>query len=451
MEKDGFRSRVFVSTLLQYHMSQILILVISSEVCTMTGKRVSESDIITAAETHLAKNYAWVRGFIPQKAHGCWIWDRKGMRFLDMVACYSVLNFGHNHPAIREAIDEALDTGLVACPGFILTEERALLAKELVEFCGMEDATALFIVSGAEGVETAMKIARKWAYVKKGVPQKKAKIIFCRNNFHGRTIGVISASTTPQYKDGFGPFLPGIKTISFGDITALERAITNNTAAFFVEPVQGEGGVNVPPPGYLNKVRRLCSLHNVLMVCDEVQTGFGRTGTVLSCDRECVKPDLLILGKALGGGMPISAVVGRRDVMDVLSPGDHGSTFGGNPMACHVARRILRLMNEIHPEINAEIEGVYIKDKLEKMASSFDFIKDVRGLGLLIGIEFTKNGPTAHKMCEELFREGIIAKDAKERVLRISPPLTISRGEVDWALRGIQRAFEKISSRRKKK
>lgn len=417
----------------------------------MAEKRNSEADIIHAAEAHLAKNYAWLRGFTPTKAHGSWMWDRQGMRFLDLVACYSVLAFGHNHPAIRESIDEALDTGLVACPGFILTEQKALLSKELVEFCGMGDAMAVFMVSGAEGVETAMKIARKWAYVRKGVPAKKAKIIFCKNNFHGRTIGIISASTTPQYRDGFEPFLSGIKTVPFGDIAALERAITNNTAAFFVEPVQGEGGVHVPHPGYLSRVRRLCSSHNVLMVCDEVQTGFGRTGRVFACGREFVKPDLLILGKALGGGMPISAVVGRHDVMGVLSPGDHGSTFGGNPLACRVARRVLALMNEIHPEINAAIEGMYIKDKLEKIARSFDFIKEVRGLGLLIGIEFEKDGPSAWDVCKELYCEGIIAKDAKERVLRISPPLTISRGEVDWALCGIQRAFEKISSRRKKK
>lgn len=410
----------------------------------------SEANIMTAAETYLAKNYAWVRGFIPQKANGCWIWDKKGMRFLDMVSCYSVLAFGHNHPAIREAIDEALDTGLVVCPGFILTEERALLAKELVEFCGMEDATAVFMVSGAEGVETAMKIARKWAYVKKGVPAKKAKIIFCRNNFHGRTLGTISASTTPQYKSGFGPFLPGVKTVSFGDVVVLERAITNDTAAFFVEPVQGEGGVHVPPPGYLRAARELCSQTNVLFVCDEVQTGFGRTGTTFACDRECVKPDLMILGKALGGGMPISAVVGRNDVMDMLTPGDHGSTFGGNPLACHVARRVLRLMEETHPEINAAIEGIYMKDRLVEMARSFDFIKEIRGLGLLIGIEFQENGPSAAEVCEGIYCEGLIVKDTKERVLRISPPLTISRGEVDWALCGIQLAFEHISAKGKK-
>ena len=379
------------------------------------------------------------------------MWDRRGMRFLDMVANYSVLAFGHNHPLIREAIDEQLDTGLVACPGFIITEQKALLAKELVEFCGMEDAMAVFMVSGAEGVETAMKIARKWAYVKKCVPRNKAEIIFCKNNFHGRTLGAISASTTPQYKDMFGPHLPGIKTIPFGNIQALKEAITKHTAAFFVEPVQAEGGVYVPPICYLASVRELTLNSNVLLVCDEVQTGFGRTGTVFGCDHGYIKSDLIILGKALGGGMPISAVVGRRDVMDVLSPGDHGSTFGGNPLACHVARRVLRLMNEVHPEINALTEGLYLKNRLTKMACSFDFIKEVRGLGLLIGIEFQENCPTAAEACEKIYCEGIITKDVKERVLRISPPLIISRGEVDWALHGMQRAFENIAAKGVKK
>lgn len=406
------------------------------------------------ANKYLAKNYGWIPGFFPTIARGCRIGDRTENYYLDMAACYSALNFGYGQTVIINAAKECLDAGLAIAPGFILTPDKVLLAKELTEFCGMDDAEIVLMNSGAEAVETAMKLARKWGYRKKGVPEGEAGIIFCENNFHGRTFGVISASTVQQYRDGFGPFLPGISLVPFGDVDSLEQMLKstqNETVAFIVEPIQGEGGIVLPPPGYLKAVRKLCTKYKVLMVCDEIQTGFGRTGKVFACDYERVRPDLFTFGKALGGGiLPISAVVGIKEVMEVFQPGDHGGTFGGNPLACRIARTVIRLMQEEHPEKNAAKLGAYFMAELKKLARKYRFVKEIRGRGLMIGMELETNGPTAHEVCEALFQERLITKETREYIVRFSPPLTICKEEIDLAVSRIQGALAALQKRKRR-
>ncbi len=407
-------------------------------------------DLRGVAEKHLAKNYGWLEGFVPVRAKGCWLYDKDGKKYLDMVACYSAVNFGHVNPTLVRAAKEQIEKGLLISPGFILTEDKILLAKELAELCGMDDAQVVLMVSGAESVETAMKTIRKWGYVKKGIPENRAEIIFCKNNFHGRTLGVITASTVPQYQKNFGPFMPGIKTVPYGDIGALEEAITENTAGFIVEPIQGEGGIVVPPPGYLERVRIICSARNVLLVFDEVQTGFCRTGKIFGCDwttwqGKPVRPDIFTFGKAIGGGIvPISAVVGKKEVMEVLKPGDHGSTFGGNPLACHMARAVIRLVKETHPEKRADELGLYFRNELRRIQTCAPHIVEVRGRGLFVGVELDPSGPNGHDFCLALFKEGIITKETRDYVLRFSPPLTVTKEELDWALERIEKVFKKI-------
>lgn len=403
--------------------------------------------LLDIADRHLAKHYGWLRGFFPVSARGCWITDDKGRRYLDMISCYSAMNFGYGNPALTAAAKRQLDTGLTLTTGGVLHRDKILLAKELAEFCGMDDALVVPMNTGAEAVETAMKLVRKWGYEKKGVPLNKAEIIFCENNFHGRTIGIVSASTIKQYRDPFGPLLPGIKVIPFGDAEALKKAITSNTVAFIVEPIQGEGGIVVPPYGYLYQIREICSNNNVLLVFDEIQTGLGRTGQRFACDYENIRPDLFTLGKALGGGIiPISAVVGVKKVMEVFQPGDHGSTFGGNPEACHIARAVLRLMKKTRPDIMSNISGSYFKRELQKLMPRLGYIKEVRGRGLMIGVEIQGDCPTGHDLCEALFAERIIAKETRDNVLRISPPLVISKREIDWALARIKKVFLKFAT-----
>lgn len=405
-------------------------------------------ELLATAEKHLAKNYGWLEGFLPVSAKGCWVKNYDGRDILDMVACYSALALGHAHPAMIAAAQEQLANGLVVTPGFVMTEDKARLAKELADFCGMADGKAVFMNSGAEAVETAMKLARKWGYLSPGkyVPENKAEIIFCENNFHGRTIGIVSASTIDQYKNFFGPLLPGIKVIPFGDAEALRKVITSNTVAFFVEPIQGEGGIVVPPPLYLQLVSEICRERNVLLVFDEIQTGFYRTGFPLACNFSAVVPDLVNLGKALGGGiLPISAVVGKKEVMDVFVPGDHGSTFGGNPLACHVARAALRIMQELNLANEVYQKGNYFSNALRHLQKVYPKIKEVRGRGLLIGLEVYPGDPDGHVFCEALFAEGIICKETRANTLRFSPPLIISYQELDWALAQIARVFKKLT------
>lgn len=399
-------------------------------------KNHSEEELFELAKKHLAPNY---KSFpvIAIRAKGCWVWDVEGRKYFDMLSGYSALNFGHVHPRLVRALKEQVDK-LAIFPRSFLSEELVLFSKELAEFCGME--MVLPMNSGAEAVETAIKLSRKWAYTVKEVGQDKAEIIVCDNNFHGRTTTIVGFSSEPQYKILFRPSTPGFKSIPFGDHEALSVAINRNTAAFLVEPIQGEGGIVVSPEGYLSKCREICRKNNVLFIADEIQTGFGRTGRMFACDYENVKPDLYILGKALGGGLlPISAVVGSRELLRVFEPGDHGSTFGGNPLACYVAREALMLLNEKHLDKRAESLGRYLTQKLNKINSLH--VKEIRGKGLLIGVELHRGGPTASEMCSKLVQNGIICNYTRKYVIRIAPPLTATKAELDWALNIIRRVL----------
>ncbi|GMQ95279.1 MAG: ornithine--oxo-acid transaminase [Patescibacteria group bacterium] len=409
------------------------------EVQIVKEKSYNAEELTMLARKHLAHNYAHPDNVVFRSGRGCKIYNTEGKEYLDFMSCYSALNLGCGHHVIMEAAREQLQTGLTALSRSFLEEELILFVKELAEFCGMR--MVLPMNSGAEGVETAMKIARKWGYTKKGIEKNKAEIIFCANNFHGRTLAVISASTIPQYYDLFGPPLPGIKIIPFGDASALQEAINENTVAFIVEPIQAEGGIIVPPEGYLADVRGICTKLKVLFIADEVQTGFGRTGTMFACDHENVRPDLYILGKALGGGFPISAVAGPSHIMNVMEPGDHGSTFGGNPFACRVARAALRVMRDEHVEERSMRLGIYFRKRLCDIAEKTGGIKEVRGRGLLIGVEVRHNGPTAHELCGKLLEEGLLTKETRKYVLRFSPALTISEEELEQGLEKIEKVF----------
>lgn len=401
-------------------------------------ERYSERKLFEFAEKYLAPNYEPFP-VIVKRAKGCWVWDVKGRKYLEMLSGYSVVNCGHRHPRIIKAAKKQLDR-VTNCPRKFLSEELILLAKELTEFCGME--MVLFMNSGAEVFDTAVKLARKWGYTKKKnrVLRNKAEIIVCKDNFHGRTIAAISASTVPQYKDLFGPLMPGIKYVSFNNVKALKREITSNTVAFIVEPILGEGGIKVSVYNYLRECKRICRQANILFILDEVQTGFARTGRMFACDHEEIRPDVLLLAKALGGGVvPISAVVSSRKILSVFKPGDHGSTFGGNPFACHVARTALKVLKEEHLADKALDMGNYFQEGLKALDGSY--IKEVRGRGLLIGVELKKTGPTAHDFCERLIKQRILCSDTKKYVIRFAPPLTVTRKELDWALKRIKRVL----------
>ena len=378
------------------------------------------------------------------KGQGTCVWDVEGNEYVDMLSAYSALNFGHNHPRLVRALVEQVHTLSVVSRAFY-TDVYADFVERLAGFCFLDKV--LPMNSGAEAVETAIKIARKWGYKVKGVKSDKAEIIVCENNFHGRTTTIVGFSSTPQYKDGFGPFAPGFKSVPFGDANALKNAITENTVAFLVEPIQGEGGINVPPDDYLNKVAWICRDHNVLFVADEIQTGLGRTGKKFCFWHQCLSPrgtrakpglgspDLLIIGKALGGGLlPVSAVVGKKEVVEVIKPGDHGSTFGGNPLACAVAVEALKVLEEEHLAENALELGEYFMCQLKGMNSRF--VKEVRGKGLLVGVELVSN--QGREFCEKMLEAGILCKETRDNVVRFAPPLTITKGEIDVALEKIE-------------
>jgi ornithine--oxo-acid transaminase len=407
----------------------------------LTSARASEPGVTNAQlaaieHEYSAPNYDPLPAVLSH-AKGVWVYDVEGKKYLDMLAGYSALSFGHQHPRIMEAFFTQAQRLTVVSRAFE-NDQLGLFCKELAEFCGMDQV--LPMNTGAEAVETAIKTARKWAYLKKGVPADKAEIIVCNGNFHGRTTTIISFSSTAQYRDNFGPHTPGFKIIPFGQSEALGQAITPNTAAFIVEPIQGEGGINVPPGGYLNRCYDVCRRNNVLFVADEVQTGFGRTGAMFACDHESVKPDLLCLGKALGGGvMPVSAVVGRRDVFDVFKAGDHGSTFGGNPLGAAVGREVLRVMKEEKLPEQAAETGEWLRSRLRAIKSKK--IKEVRGRGLLNGVEITKDGGDAHHYVERLLAAGVLCKETAGRVIRITPPLNITQDECEWGLERIAKVL----------
>ncbi len=393
-------------------------------------------DYIALEEQFGAHNYHPLDVVI-HKAEGAWVYDVDGKRYLDCLAAYSAVNQGHCHPKIMEAFVEQAKNVTLTSRAF-RNDQLPLLYKELHDLTGFE--MSLPMNSGAEAVETAVKAARKWAYTVKGVPADKAEIICASDNFHGRTVTIVSFSTEAQYKDGFGPLTPGFPIVKYGDIEDLKAKITPNTAAFLVEPIQGEAGIIVPPEGYLREAERLCRENNILFICDEIQSGLGRSGKLFAHQYEGVNPDLVIIGKALSGGFyPVSAVLGRADVLGVFKPGDHGSTFGGNPLAAAVARASLRvLVEENLVERSAEL-GTYFIEKLRSIDSSH--VVEVRGRGLWIGFVLDTR---ARPYCEALMSEGILCKETHDNVIRFAPPLVITKEEIDWAFERIERIVKTL-------
>jgi ornithine--oxo-acid transaminase len=365
-----------------------------------------------------------------ERGEGAWVWDVDGNRYLDMLSAYSALNQGHRHPAIIEAARRQLDTLTLTSRAFH-NDQMGPFLKELCEATGFE--RALPMNTGAEAVETAIKMVRKWGYKVKGVEADKAEIIVCENNFHGRTTTIVGFSSEPQYKDGFGPFTPGFKTIPYGDAAALKKAITKNTVGFLVEPLQGEGGVVVPPAGFLAAARKICTENRVALIADEIQTGLGRTGKLFCYEWDNIRPDVLIVGKALGGGVyPVSAAIADSEYMDVFHPGDHGSTFGGNPLAAAIARASLRvILDEELPARSAKL-GAWFTDRLRAIRSPH--VEEVRGKGLMIGVVIKESSGTARPFCEALEAKGVLAKETHHQVIRFAPPLTITEEELEFAL-----------------
>ena len=393
--------------------------------------------LIQQAQTYGAHNYHPLDVVI-EKAEGIWVWDCEGRKFLDCLSAYSALNQGHRHPRIIQAMIEQAGKVTLTSRAFH-NEVMGPFLQELTAFCGLD--MALPMNTGAEAVETAIKACRKWGYTVKGIPDGKAEIIVCANNFHGRTTTIVGFSSEEQYRAGFGPFTPGFVMVPYGDLAAFEQAITPNTAGFLFEPIQGEGGVLVPAAGYLKGTRELCRQHRVLWIDDEIQTGFGRTGKKFCCEWEGIHdPDMLILGKALGGGVyPVSAVVAGKEVLGVFHPGDHGSTFGGNPIACAIARTAIKVIEEEGLVARSAEMGAYFMDGLRAIASPH--VREVRGRGLLIGVDIKKESGPARPFCEKLRDLGILCKETHEQVIRFAPPLVIQREEIDWILERVKKVL----------
>ncbi|HZS97779.1 MAG TPA: ornithine--oxo-acid transaminase [Terriglobales bacterium] len=386
-------------------------------------------------ENHFGAHNYHPLDIVIERAEGVWVYDVEGKRYLDCLAAYSAVNQGHCHPRILHTLMEQAGKVTLTSRAF-RNDQLGPFYRELHELTGFDKA--LPMNSGAEAVETAIKTARKWGHKVKGIPENQAEIIVCANNFHGRTVTIVSFSTDDQYRDGFGPFTPGFKIIPFGDIGALRAAITPNTCAFLVEPIQGEAGIVLPPKGFLKQAAEICRENRVLLVTDEIQSGLGRTGKLFAYMHEGIRPEMVIVGKALAGGFyPVSAVLSSNEILGVLRPGDHGSTFGGNPLGCAVARTALRVLIDEHlVERSAEL-GAYFVGLLKTLRSSR--VKEVRGIGLWIGIELHE---AARPYCEALKEEGVLCKETHDRVIRIAPPLVISRDEIDWAFARIRKVIE---------
>lgn len=365
-----------------------------------------------------------------EKAQGVWVWDVDGNKFMDMLSAYSALNHGHRHPKIVERAKKQLDKVALVSRAFY-AEKLADFNERITKLTGY--GMTLPMNSGAEAVETAIKLIRKWAYTVKKIPKYDAEIIVCSENFHGRTTTIISFSTDEDYKKDFGPFTPGFKIVKYGDINELKKAINKNTAAFMVEPIQGEAGINVPPAGYLKEAKKLCEENNVLFAVDEIQTGLGRTGKLFCYMWENIRPDILIVGKALGGGiMPISAVIADEPIMGLFRPGEHGSTFGGNPLACECALAAMDVLEEEHLVDRSNELGAYLLQELKNINSPL--VKEVRGKGLLIGVELKPEVGSARPYCEALMKKGLLCKETHDHVIRFAPPLVITKEELDWAI-----------------
>ena len=371
---------------------------------------------------------------------GVYVWDDAGNKYLDMMSAYSAVSHGHANPRIVNVVRDQVGILNIVSRAFYTDKLGPFLAKAC-ELTGQD--MALPMNTGAEAVETAIKAARKWAYTVKGVADDKAEIIACSGNFHGRTTTIIAMSDEPQYRAGFGPFAPGFKIVEYGSIDALEAAINENTAAFLVEPIQGEGGIIVPPQGYLKAAEALCRKHNVLLIADEIQTGLGRTGKLLACEHEDVVPDGLILGKALGGGIfPVSMFLARKEVMNVFKPGDHGSTFGGNPLGAAIGLEALNLLVEDRLAERSAGLGDYLLAELRKIDSPL--IRAVRGRGLFIGLEIERSLGSARAVCEALMKRGLLSKETHETVVRLAPPLVIEKRDIDWALQQIREVLAEM-------
>jgi len=397
----------------------------------------SKSEFSTKHTTHFADlerefgahNYA-AMPVVLVRGEGVHVWDDRGRRYVDMMSAYSAVSHGHSHPRLVGTLIEQAQRLAIVSRAFH-TDRLGPFLERACQLTRMD--MALPMNTGAEAVETALKAARKWAYRVKGVAHDRSEIIACEGNFHGRTLGVVALSSEEQYRNGFGPFMPGVRHVPFGDIAALERAITPNTAAFIVEPIQGEAGIRIPPLGYLARCAELCREHRVLLIADEIQTGLGRTGKLLACHHDNVQPDGLVLGKALGGGLlPVSMFLARRELMDVFTPGDHGSTFGGNPLASAVGLAALdTLIDERLAERSAEL-GEHLLARLRAIESPL--VRDVRGRGLWCGVDFDATKVSGRRVAERLLAAGVLTKETHETVVRLAPPLVIARAELDWAI-----------------
>ncbi|MBI4719742.1 MAG: ornithine--oxo-acid transaminase [Chitinivibrionia bacterium] len=387
--------------------------------------------------TYGAHNYHPIP-VVVSRAKGVWVWDPEGRKYLDCLSAYSAVNQGHRHPAVIKALKDQAGKVTLTSRAFH-NDMMGLFLKKLTSIARMD--VALPMNTGAEAVETAIKIARKWGYVRKGVPSNKARIICCKENFHGRTTTIVGFSTDPPAREGFGPFSPGFKVIPYNSIAALENAITPETVGFLVEPIQGEAGVKVPDPGYLRAAKAVCRKNHVLLMLDEIQTGFCRTGTMFAWMREDAKPDILMVGKALGGGvMPVSAALASADIMSVIGPGEHGSTFGGNPLASAVAIAALDVLIKEKLDASAEKLGMRFRNALNAIGSKK--VKEIRGVGLLNAIELKKSAGTAREFAERLKELGVLAKDTHGQTIRFAPPLVIREREIDWLVERIARVLE---------
>jgi ornithine--oxo-acid transaminase len=388
---------------------------------------------IELEEQHGAHNYHPLDVVI-SRGEGVWVYDVEGNRYLDCLSAYSALNQGHVHPKILKALNEQASKLTLTSRAF-RNDQLGLLYQEISDLTGYD--MTLPMNSGAEAVETAIKLARKWAYEVKGVPRHQAEIIVFGGNFHGRTVTVISFSSEDLYRDDFGPFTPGFVLVPYGDSKAVEKAITSNSAAVLVEPIQGEAGVVVPPKGFLKELQRICKQNDILLIADEIQTGLGRTGKLFACDHEGVRPDMIIIGKALSGGFyPVSAVLADRGLMGLFQPGEHGSTYGGNPLGAAVSRAALQVLTDECMIDNAAMMGEYLQEQLSEIPSPH--INEVRGRGLLIGVELKSSAGGARRFCEALAGRGILVKETHQDVIRFAPPLIIDRDTLDWALHHVR-------------
>ena len=405
-------------------------------------KRLSTPDVLELEQHSLTRNYNPLP-VVAARAKGAWVWDVEGKKYLDCLAAYSAVNFGHSNPALVRAAKRQLGRVTLTSRAFH-HDKLGLFAKELADLLSMD--MVLPMNSGAEAVESAIKIARAWGYRVKGVQANKATVVVAKNNFHGRTISIVSFSSDESSRKDFGPFTPGFVQVEYGDVDALEKAITDNTVAVLLEPIQGEAGIVTPPKGYLKAVRALTRKKNVLLIADEIQSGLGRTGATVQCFNEKVTPDMFILGKALGGGIvPLSAVVGTAEVMGVLKPGQHGSTFGGNPLAAAVGLAVVRMLGKGSMQRRSERLGKHLHKRLKKLVGKG--VLDVRGVGLWAGIDIDPKLATGREVCEALMAKGVLAKDTHGSTIRLAPPIVVSQKDLDWGLDQLENVLRELSAK----